>query len=296
MTVSELNATFLRGHPLPDHADGSGKQSRGQVLIIGGSRRVPGAALLAGLSALRAGAGILQIATAGSVAIPLALAMPEAMVVGCEETSDGEIAPSAVDRVAELFEKCDAVLIGPGMLDPLASGALTERLLQSGGPQRVVLDAVAFTSLPGRTVDVDHHSGRLVVTPHAGEMAKFLGTDRDSVEADMLAAGRRAAARTQAIVAMKGVETHVVAADGAAWVSRHGSIALATSGSGDTLAGLLAGLLARGADPLIATLWAVYVHAEAGRRLEVAHGPLGGLARELPALFPSIINELNGQK
>lgn len=108
MTVGELNDAFLRDHPLPKHANGSGKQSRGRVLIIGGGRRVPGAALLAGLSALRAGAGILQIVTANSVAIPMALTMPEAMVIGCEETSDGEIALSAADRVAELSAKCDA--------------------------------------------------------------------------------------------------------------------------------------------------------------------------------------------
>jgi ADP-dependent NAD(P)H-hydrate dehydratase len=93
---------------------------------------------------------------------------------------------------------------------------------------------------------------------------------------------------------MKGPETHVVGSDSDAWLSRHGSIALATSGSGDTLAGLLAGLLARGADPLLAMLWAVYVHGEAGRRREVVHGKFGALARELPAHFPGILNEMNG--
>jgi ADP-dependent NAD(P)H-hydrate dehydratase len=146
MTVYELTEAYLRTHRLPDHAGGTGKQARGQVLIIGGGRRVPGASLLAGLSAMRAGAGILQIATAHSVAVPVALAMPEAMVIGCDETPEGEIAASAAERVAELAENCDSVLIGPGMLDPVAAGVLTERLLQSGR-QPVVLDAAAFTCL-----------------------------------------------------------------------------------------------------------------------------------------------------
>jgi ADP-dependent NAD(P)H-hydrate dehydratase len=296
MTVHKLTETYLRSHRLPDHAGSTGKQSRGQVLIIGGSRRVPGAALLAGLSALRAGAGILQIATAQSVAVPIALAMPEVMVVGCDETPDGEIAASAADRIAELAENCDSVLIGPGMLDPAAAGALTKRLLQSGSQPMVLDDAAAFTSLQQHNVDFERQAGRLIVTPHAGEIAKFLGRGREQVEADMLGAGRQAAAITRGIVAMKGPETHVVAPNGGAWLSRHGSIALATSGSGDTLAGLLAGLLARGSDPLLAMLWAVYVHGEAGNRLEAIHGKFGALARELPVHFSAILNEMNGHK
>jgi ADP-dependent NAD(P)H-hydrate dehydratase len=293
MTLHELTDTFLRSHRLPDHADGTGKQARGQVLVIGGGRRVPGAALLAGLSAMRAGAGVLQIATSQSVAIPMALAMPEAMVIGCAETPDGEIAASAAHRIAGLAENCDAVLIGPGMLDPHAASALTERLLRSCR-QPVVLDAAAFTCLQQCDIDFEFLSGQLIVTPHAGEMAKFLDQGREDVEADMLAAGRRAAAITRGVVAMKGVETHVVAPDGDAWLSRQGSIALATSGSGDTLAGLLAGLLARGTDPLLATLWAVYVHGQAGKHVEAIHGKFGALARELPVHFSAVLNEMNG--
>jgi ADP-dependent NAD(P)H-hydrate dehydratase len=292
MTLHNLTDTFLRSHRLPDHADGTGKQARGQVLIIGGGRRVPGAALLAGLSAMRAGAGILQIATSQSVAIPMALAMPEAMVIGCAETPDGEIAASAADRIAELADNCNAVLIGPGMLDPRAASALTERLLRSCR-QPVVLDAAAFTCLRQCDIDFVSLSGRLIVTPHAGEMAKFLDQAREDVEADMLAAGRRAAAITRGVVVMKGVKTHVVAPDGDAWLSREGSMALATSGSGDTLAGLLTGLVARGTDPLLATLWAVYVHGQAGKHVEAIHGRFGALARELPVHFSAVLNEMN---
>jgi ADP-dependent NAD(P)H-hydrate dehydratase len=297
MTIPQLTETFLQGHPLPDLSEGGGKQTRGQVLIVGGSRQVPGAILLAALSALRAGAGILQIATVKSVAIQLALTMPEAMVIGCNETPDGDIASSAAGQIAKLAANCNAVLLGPGMLDAAAAGELAKQLLQGGdgdGPS-IVLDAAAFTSLRNSSINFEAHAGRLVSTPHAGEMATFLGAEREIVENDMLAAGRRAAATTRGVVAMKGAETYVVAPDGAAFLSQHGSIALATSGSGDTLAGLLAGLLARGADPLTATLWAVYVHAQAGVRLENEYGPLGGLARELPDFFPAIINSLSSR-
>jgi hydroxyethylthiazole kinase-like uncharacterized protein yjeF len=294
MTVVPLTETLLRSLPLPKHGEGGSKQIRGQVLIVGGSRQVPGAALLAGTAALRAGAGILQIATVRSVAVALAVAMPEAMVIGLDETAEGDIAASAADRIADLAANCDSVLIGPGMLDEASASLIAARTLDAAPRTSVVLDAAAFTGMKGYE-QFSAHGGRLAVTPHAGEMAKFLGDDRDEIENDMLGAGRRAAEKTSGVVAMKGAETHILAAE-SAWLSRQGSIALATSGSGDTLAGLLAGLLARGADPVTATLWAVYVHGEAGLRLEMQHGKFGALARELPAMFPAIINELNGDR
>lgn len=294
MTVIPLTETLLRSQPLPKHGEGGSKQIRGQVLVVGGSRPVPGAALLAGTAALRAGAGILQIATVRSVAVALAVAMPEAMVIGLDETAEGDIAASAAGRIAELAANSDSVLIGPGMLDEMGAALIAAQTLDAAPRTPVVLDAAAFTGLK-QYERFGSHGDRLAVTPHAGEMAKFLGSDRDEIENDMLAAGRRAARMTQGVVAMKGAETHILAAEGA-WLSRHGSIALATSGSGDTLAGLLAGLLARGANPVTATLWAVYVHGEAGRRLELRYGKFGALARELPALFPEIINELNGDR
>jgi ADP-dependent NAD(P)H-hydrate dehydratase len=96
----------------------------------------------------------------------------------------------------------------------------------------------------------------------------------------------------QAVIAMKGASTHVVGPGGEAWLSQNGSIGLATSGSGDTLAGILAGLLARGTQPALATIWAVYMHGEAGRRLAKRNGTLGLLAREIPGEIPGIMQEL----
>ena len=294
MNPQELTVEYLRDHPLPDHDGGGSKLVRGKVLVIAGSRQVPGAAYLAGLAALRAGAGILQIATVHSAAMHLAVAMPEAMVIGCDEAPGGDIAGSASDQLANLAADSDAVLIGPGMLNDESVAAITRHLLHAAERPHFVLDAAAFTGLRDSEIDFGRHAGRICVTPHAGEMAKFLGCERDVVEADMLDAGRRAAAATQAMVAMKGAETHIVDADGRAWLSRHGSIALATSGSGDTLAGILSGLLARGTERRLAMLWAVYLHAEAGRRLALRHGAVGALAREIPGEIPAIMSGFAG--
>ena len=124
-------------------------------------------------------------------------------------------------------------------------------------------------------------------------MAKLLGVSRSEVESDMLAAGRRAPAEIGAVVALKGAETYIVDPSSGAWLFEGGSIALGTSGSGDTLAGIIAGLLARGAKAAQATLWAVYMHGEAGRRLSTKHGALGALAREIPTEIPSIMRDMS---
>jgi hydroxyethylthiazole kinase-like uncharacterized protein yjeF len=170
---------------------------------------------------------------------------------------------------------------------------LTSELLKRLKTPVFVLDASAFATLKASEIPAGR-AGRIVVTPHSGEMAKFLALPRDEVDDDALRAARQAATALRAVVAMKGASTHVVSPDGEAWLSDNGSIGLATSGSGDTLAGILVGLLARGTRPALATIWAVYMHGEAGRRLAKRYGTFGLLAREIPGEIPNIMQELSG--
>jgi hydroxyethylthiazole kinase-like uncharacterized protein yjeF len=291
MKPTIVTPAFLGANPLPDHEEDSDKQARGRVLVVAGSVEVPGAALLAGLGTLRAGAGILQIATCRSAAPHLRMAMPEAMVVGCRETSAGGIDPADCARLVELGTGCDAVLIGPGMVDEAAVAELTGLLLKQLETPVFVLDASAFATLKMKEVPTGR-AGKIVVTPHSGEMAKFLDLPRDEIDRAPLLAARRAAASLQAVVAMKGGKTYVVSPDSEAWLCDNGSVGLATSGSGDTLAGILAGILARGTKPALATIWAVYMHGEAGCRLASRIGTLGLLAREIPDEIPKIMQEL----
>jgi hydroxyethylthiazole kinase-like uncharacterized protein yjeF len=288
--MTELDDKYLTLHPLPKHEAGD-KHSRGQVLVVAGHLKVPGAALLAALGAMRAGAGVLRIATCRANAPHLAVAMPEAMVIGCTENSSGEIAVSNARQLIDLASSSDAVVVGPGMLDEQTAGKLCLKLLEEVSGPAFVLDASAFTGL--RDVELpEGRSRRIVCTPHFGEMAKFLKWDRERVENEPLTAAREAARSIQAVLAMKSDVTYVVSPEGEMLRHGHGTIGLATSGSGDTLAGIVAGLLARGATPFDAAAWAVYMHAEAGRRLAARHGALGLLAREIPAEIPVIMNEL----
>ncbi|PWC34774.1 NAD(P)H-hydrate dehydratase [Azospirillum sp. TSO35-2] len=299
-----ITADRLRRMPLPQ-PDGDGdKETRGRVLVIAGSATVPGGALLAGIGALRAGAGKLQVATAASVAPHLALALPEALVAGLAETPDGGIAADSAESLADRASRCDTVLIGPGMMDEPAVAALTAELLTrlapadldgdpAGDGPRFVLDAAALTGLGRDPTPLHRHGGRVIITPHAGEMAALLGCDRKAVDADPLGAARQAAAWLRVVVALKGGCTRIVTPEGEAWAYRDGTIGLATSGSGDTLAGIVAGLLARGASPLQAAIWGVFLHGEAGNRLSRRIGPLGFLARELLAEIPAAMAALS---
>jgi ADP-dependent NAD(P)H-hydrate dehydratase len=285
----QVDEALLRGMPLPRHRDGEDKNQRGRVAVIGGSAEIPGGVLLASVAALRAGAGKLLVATARSVAAPLAIALPEARVIGLTETAAGGIAAGSAEALAEQCGECHALVVGPGMVDAEAVAGLTTGLLERMEGARFVIDAAAIYGLGECRVALRGHGGRVVLTPHAGEMAGLLGLSPAEVEADPLAAARQAAADLQVVVAMKGARTFIVTPQGQAWCCDRGNVGLATSGSGDTLAGIIGGLLARGAAPAEAAVWGVFLHGEAGARLSRRHGRVGFLARELPGEIPQIM-------
>ncbi|MBB3951741.1 NAD(P)H-hydrate dehydratase [Aureimonas jatrophae] len=285
-----VDRSFLLGQPLPDLAAAGSKDDRGTILVIAGSREVPGAALLAATAALRVGAGKLQIATVHSMSLAMAIVMPEARVISLRETGDGEIDPAELERIVDDAARADAVLLGPGMVEETGSRSLALGLIERIEAP-IVLDAAAITSLSGDAERLRAAPGRLVLTPHAGEMAAFLGQERAAVEADPARAGLEAARRTGAVVAMKGNSTFVCEADETPWLCAGGGVGMATSGSGDVLSGVVAGLLARGASPRLATQWGVFLHAEAGRRLARRIGTVGFLARELLDELPLALED-----
>lgn len=281
-----LDRGALDARPLPPVEAGD-KDSHGAMLIIAGSRSVPGAALLAAHGAMRAGAGKLKIATVESVAPHLAIAMPEAMVLGLAEAKDGGFAASAIDELIEVAGKVDAVVAGPGLTTSKTGEALAGQLCTLDC--RVALDAALLHVLADSETAARSAKQPPVLLPHSGEMAALLECDEAEVEADPLSAGRRAAERFGAVTLMKGVQSHVVAPDGRAWKYEGGGPGLGISGSGDVLAGIVGGLLARQADPLTALLWGVWLHGEAGARLGKRIGPRGFLAREIPAEVPALM-------
>jgi hydroxyethylthiazole kinase-like uncharacterized protein yjeF len=284
-----LDSGLLAEFPLPHHPDDGDKEDRGRLLVVAGSRELAGAALLAGVAALRAGAGKLQIATAASIAIPLGVAVPEARVIGLEETEAGCIAESEVERLIEWASEAQAVLLGCGLQHGAPLDKMLDALFECRLEVPLVLDAAVLGSLSDRAEGLKAWPGGAILLPHSGEMARLLGCEREEVGADPLAAARRAAETYGTVTLIKGQHSYIVAPDGQAFRFEGGGVGLATSGSGDTLAGIVGGLAARGADPLTATLWGVYLHGEAGRRLTAEVGRVGFLARELLDLVPGLM-------
>jgi ADP-dependent NAD(P)H-hydrate dehydratase len=286
-----IDRDMLRRCAPPAVASDSDKEARGRLLVLAGGAEVAGAAILTGVAGLRVGAGKLQMAAPPALAVALALAVPEARVVEVPDAG-GEIHADAAERLGKDLLQASAVVVGPGMLDDRVAGELALRLMTGAGEAAFVVDAAALTGLTEHAQAVRAIGGRLVVTPHAGEMAALTGRRKAEIEADPLAAARAAAARLQAAVVMKGAETFVVSPDGRAWAHRAELPGLGTCGSGDVLAGVIGGLLARGATPVGAAAWGVWLHARAGARLCERVGPLGFLARELLDELPRVLAEL----
>lgn len=283
-----LDSDWLRDHPLPVPDDGTDKNGRGRVVIVGGSRAVPGGLLLTAEGALRAGAGKVQLATVAEAALHLGVAMPEARVYPLETDTAGEIA--GLDRdVMQGIGACDAVLLGPAMLDHGAAGRLLDRILESDFAGTLVLDAAALLSMPERTGRLRDRTAPAVLTPHPGEMAAMLERSAEDIARDPAGAAREAAGRFQSVVVLKGARSLIATPEGDLLAYAGGGVGLATGGSGDVLAGLAAGFAARGASPLQAATWAVWAHGEAGRRCAEQIGPLGFLARELLAHVPGLL-------
>lgn len=313
ITATLITPTLLRSWPLP--SAGSDKYSRGAVLVIGGGRRTPGAALLAGTAALRAGAGRVTLAVAESVAVQLAVTLPEAGVIGLPQSAGGSVGDAGLENLLGDFDAADAVLIGPGLDDIGRTEALLRGLLrhdsskdpgQNAGPA-VVLDAYALGALPRLADELDPWAGRLILTPNPTEAAILLGRDTGDLAADVveLAGKYRAVVSCQGMIAGPPAVSNpdggspdggAAAADfpvtGDHWEITTGYGGLGTSGSGDILAGAIAGLRARGTSDAQAACWGTHLHAAAGDRLASRVGSLGYLARELADELPPLMMEL----
>ena len=286
-----VTAGTLHDWSLPDPA--GDKESRGRVLVVGGGTQTPGAVLLAGEAALRAGAGKLQLAVAGPVAPGLALAVPECRAFGLAADEAGVVGVAAGAAVREAAESADVVLLGPGLTDLDATVELLEEVVPRLDATLVV-DALATAYVTAHPEGLGHLAGRCVITANPTELARMLDRPDEEVEQDPRAAASALAGRTGVVVLCGGRGKTVAAPDGDTWLVRAGGPGLGASGSGDVQSGLVAGLLARGAAPAQAAVWGGWLHGTAGDRLAAATGPVGFLVRELAAVVPGLVAEVTG--
>ncbi len=290
--LPSIDRDWLSTHPLPQPQEGADKNSRGRVMLVGGAEFVPGALRLTGEAALRAGAGKLQMATVKTAAMALAVLVPEAAMIALPADEDGEIAAHATEMILDRVMRCDALILGPGMSFTERTTGLVSTILRGiepGGPT-VLLDAAALTCARDLSGIIRRLDGRVIMTPHHGEMALLADVAERMVKDDPVGTATRIANRFNAVVLLKSKESILAAPGGERLHHGGGCIGLATGGSGDVLAGIIGGLAARGADPLVAAAWGAWAHGQAGTRLSQTHGLLGFLARELVPLIPAILN------
>jgi len=240
----------------------SNKGKFGHVLIVAGSRAKPGAAAMAGLAALRAGAGLVTVACSQSALASIASHTAELMTEPLPETASGEIARAAFDRILELASKRTLIAIGPGIGTDEETRELILRLFAEV-PQPMVVDADALNCLAGTNWNGDR--ALRVLTPHPGEMSRLTDRSIPDVQSDRIASARSLAQNRNVVAVLKGERTLIGFRDGRVWVNPTGSPAMAKGGTGDILTGMVSGLMGQFPDdPDRAIAAAVYLHSLAG--------------------------------
>jgi ADP-dependent NAD(P)H-hydrate dehydratase / NAD(P)H-hydrate epimerase len=260
---SESNEFLRRSRRAPD----AHKGSVGDVLLIAGSRGKTGAAALSSETILRAGAGLVTVATARSAqSLLVTQARTEVMTEALDETPDGAISNAALDHALRLAQKRTVIAIGPGLSSSDESTRAFARAMVEKRTAPMVIDADGLNALaPWPEGLKGSDEAPIIVTPHPGEMARLTGKTNAEVVADRINVAKEFATKHHVITVLKGSRTIIASPGGEVYVNPTGNAGMATAGSGDVLTGLVAGLLAqRPSEPLEATIAAVYLHGLAG--------------------------------
>ena len=275
---STVNAEMIREHLLSRPAL-SHKGTFGRVVLICGSNRMTGAAVLACEGALRMGAGLCELVCTERVAETVGVRCPEVIftVVPSAEEWDASVIDGILDRI----ENADAAVLGCGVGVHRNIRRLVKRILSSEGCPALI-DADGLNSLAGDVGALERAVREVVITPHPREFARLTGVDTDSVLSDKYARASELADRCGATVLLKGADTVIASADGGCYINTTGNSGLARGGSGDVLSGMIGAMLAQGIPALEAAAIGAHVHGAAADLLADELGEVGMLPRDLP--------------
>lgn len=277
---------------LPVRPGDGNKGTFGRVLVVGGSKRFAGAPALSATAAYRAGAGLVTVACPEPIQQMLASSLSEATWLPLSATSDGNIPADAVHELRPELDRYSACVIGPGLGDREDTRALVWALLPDFEGRPLVIDADALNALASMDDAADRVPSGAVLTPHPGEMARLLGRTVADIQSRRLEVAQEAARRFHATVVLKGAHTVVADQDGRVHLSSFANPLLATAGSGDVLAGMIAGYLAQGLDSFAAASLGVYLHGMTGEALREEYGDSGLLAGEIAARLPRTVRDI----
>jgi ADP-dependent NAD(P)H-hydrate dehydratase len=257
----------------------------GKVCIVAGSLGMSGAAALTARSALRAGAGLARVAIPRSILPIVAAIEPCCTTIPLDEDKDGRIARSAVNAVLEAVSQNDIIAAGPGLGVSPGCKAIVQALIAKAG-LRIVLDADGLNNLAAIKDWPGAVKASLLLTPHPGEMARlWRSVFRQPVPTDRISLAQKLAARTSAVVVLKGQGT-VVADSTRVHVNTTGNPGMATGGSGDVLTGVIAALWGQGMEPFDAAVLGTYAHGLAGDIAAQSQGEVGLIATDIIEALP----------
>lgn len=287
MDTQKIDVELLRTLPLPAWDDEATKADRGKLLVVAGSKRLPGAPLLVARSALRSGCGTVRVATPESISLAIGVAVPELLVVPLPETKTGTLSQSAVETVARECGACQALIVGPG----LGEGSETEgaiREIVEAAPLPTVVDAEGLNAL-GEGFSFTGIRAARIITPHAHEFEALANISLEGADDEKRAKIAADYARAQKVVlVLKGRTTFVADPEGAVYRNESGSRVLGTAGSGDVLTGAIGSFLAQGLDATRAAVWGVHAHSLAGEYIAKDLGDDGVLASDLISQLPFV--------
>jgi NAD(P)H-hydrate epimerase len=273
---------------LPPRSPDSHKGDFGRVLLVGGSRGMPGSVSLAGMAALRSGAGLVTLVVPEACHAIVAAFEPSYMTAPVPSDSHGRIDATALPQLRKLIERATVIAIGPGLgqsaeLIELVTGLYRET------PLPMVVDADGLNALAARRDALPDHAGPRVLTPHPGEFARLVGAS--GPPPDRIAAATSLAAQASIVVVLKGHGT--VIADGARHaVNSTGNPGMATGGTGDVLTGVIAALLGQGLAPFEAAQLGVYIHGLAGDLAAAELGEVSLIASDMIRFLPKAFTSL----
>lgn len=290
--LSVMTAASARAR-LPLRPAASHKGSFGRTLAIAGSLNYIGAAHLSATAAARVGSGLVTIATPAAIQAPIAAKSPEPTYLPLPETAPGVISPDAANAVLSETAACDSLLIGCGMGQAEDTRRFIERILYSEQPlPPAVIDADGLNALAQTPRWWERFPQPAILTPHPGEMARLAAKPVPEVQSNRIGTALASSALWNKIVVLKGAYTVVAHPDGAAQLCPFANPGLASAGTGDVLAGCIAGLLSQGVPPQDAAPLGVYLHALAGERARRSLGDAGMLASDLLPELPRALKSL----
>ena len=279
---------------LEPRAADSHKGDFGRVLVVAGSLGKTGAAHLSGMGALRAGAGLVTIATPASCLPIVASLAPEFMTEPLPESKDGQVSAEAMDRIAEFTQ--DVIACGPGLGRGASVGEFVRALIDRAETP-LVLDADALTVLsddPGRLLGREERD--IIITPHPGEMARLVGTSTEEVQANRIEVASEFASTHHVYVVLKGHRTVIATPEGRIFINPTGNAGMATGGTGDVLTGMISAFLAQLLDAEAACRLAVFLHGMAGDLAQASEGEVAMTATDLLAHIGEAICDLTNAK